>query len=81
MKCGPFYPETKKFVISMLSLAIFVVFLHTFGIWVFLNTAVSSGHSYKQMNSAALDFSPTNTTCFYLAPTHVTDIHGTSCVG
>lgn len=74
MKCGPFYPETKKFVISMLSLAAFVLFLHTFGIWIFLNTAVCSGHPYMQMNSAAVDLSPANTTCFYLAFTHVTDL-------
>jgi len=74
MKCSPSYPETKKFVIFILSLAAFVLFLHTFGIWIFFNTAVCSGHPYKQMNSAAVDFSPANTTCFCLAFTRVTDL-------
>lgn len=55
MKCDPSYPETKKFVISMLSLTAFLFFplmcaifkKHSF------NTEKCAGLLYKQMTSAA----------------------------
>lgn len=52
MKSGPSYPETKKCVISVLSLAAFIFFLCTFKIYTFFNTAKCCGQPYKQMNSA-----------------------------